>query len=266
MNALELLRSTLDGTETEDYPYRHDLRKVRDLARSAIAAAAAISAAVGSLPDEIEQTARALDRLITQAPERTAEIADGLRQFRQEVATFVILDGGAALNAAPDIEAAATAARVARATAEQQAVEIGRLLDGAQRLVGQSADDQLARHYREQANAESKAADSWRARTLGSFAATLGFGVVTTLFALLRDPAWAKVLGTGSMSFALGALTTYLGTQAKLHRGRETTYRQAELKLAVVTPMLDSIGPDERDQVRADVIKLVFDTEPTNSL
>lgn len=265
MEPLQLLTETLAATAEDDHPYRNDLAATRDLAGAAIALAEARLTTGGDLPPPLRAAAGELDDLVRKTPERMAEITAALWRFQQAVVTFIVLADDGSHSAALDLRGAAATATAACNEAEANAAEIHRLLQSAQLLVGQAADDKLAGHYGMRADEEARAANSWRRSTLAGFAGTLALSVVTVAFAIFGDRTLSQVLGTGALSLALGGLTGYLTTQAKLHRDRETTFRQAELKLTVVSPMLDSISTAARDDLQVEVVKLLFQTERPSS-
>lgn len=260
-DALELLSQTLQATAEEDHPRRHDLADVRTRALLAIRAARTVQSFVGYTPDEMQERARALDDLLRRTPEDLQAIHDALSAFRVEVSTFIVLDGSADELGRHSLEGAAEAAGEARHRAVQAASEVDRLLDAAQRLVTRAADDELAKHYRKGADDEASAADRWRSWTIVGFAGTLALGASTAALSIFGDRTFEEVIGAGTFSVAIGGLTAFLATQAKLHRDRETAFRQAELKLAVVSPMLDAISADARDALQVEVVKLLFQTE-----
>jgi hypothetical protein len=258
---LELLRETLDATAEEDHLQRHELADIRTRAGHAISAAKAVESQVGYLPDEIATRARTLDNLIRRTPEDRQSIADAFAAFRTEVSTFVVLDGSADDIGRRNIGGAAEVVAEARQRAEGAASEVDRLLDATQRLVTRAADDELAKHYRNTANEEASAADRWRMWTITGFAGTLALGAGTAALSIFGDRTLEELIGGATFSLAIGGLTAFLATQSKLHRSRETTFRQAELKLAVVSPMLDAISASGRDALQVEVVRLLFETE-----
>lgn len=260
-NSLELLAQTLRATADEDHLQRHDLTEVRQQGSAAIELARVIEAGVGDVPESLSRAAHLLDELVRNTPAKMEDIRDALAGFRREVATFIVLDGSADQLTGLDFRSVANAASEAQLTAETAAGEIERLLGSSQRLVSRAADDELAKHYRESADDEATAADTWRRRTICGFVGTLALGATTAAISIFAQRSLEEVVGAGSFSLAVGGLTTFLATQAKLHRGRETTFRNAELKLAVVAPMLDAMSSDVRDNLQMEVVKLLFETE-----
>lgn len=260
-NPLDLLSQTLAATADEDHRHRHELEPVRKRGRTAIEAARSVESLTGELPEEVALAARRLDDLVRNTPGDGAQILEALSGFRREVATGLVLDGDMEHVAGIDLGGIAAAVADARRQAETAASEIDRLLDSAQRLVTRAANDELAKHYRDRANDEGKAADRWRFFTIVGFVGTIALGAVTAGLSILGNRTVQEILGAGTFSVAIGAFTAFLASQSKVHRDRETTFRQAELKLAVVSPMLDAISAEARDEMQVQVVKLLFETE-----
>jgi hypothetical protein len=258
-DALARLKQTLTTASAPENEYRADLaealREIRRLLKEVEVAAVSPRSSLAQAADDVE---RALGSFRGDADQLNSLI----NNLRQEVAVALTLDVDPdhrlSLNQAS--EAAAEAARL-EAEMRARSDQMARLLDGARRLVGDAADDKLAKHYRSEADKERDLANTWRKWTIAGFSLTLLFALATAALAIIGERELESILGTGGLGIATGGFTGYLGSQAGLHRARETSFRQAELRLAVIGPMLDAVSPDGRDSVRSEVVKRLFGDE-----
>lgn len=260
-DALKRLAQVLDSSAAEENEYRHEIDGIRNRSRNLVDLLQGIP--LETSPSSLGTSADGLAKAIGSYRGDLAALDGPLNEFTTQVAIARAL----ATSAIEGTDSGVLTKELADAvdSAKRSSNELDRLLGGARRLVGNAAEDRLAADYRTKADENKTDADNWRIWTIVGLIFTLMLSATTTGLAIFAHKGLVGVFSTGGLSLATAGFTGFLASQAKLHRERETTYRNAELRMAIIGPLIDSIEPTARDDVRADVVKLLFGNSPDPS-
>lgn len=147
-------------------------------------------------------------------------------------------------------------------------VKVHGRLEEVVKLHGVIADTSTTGAFREEAKTQKTAADKWRgvAVWFGILAAVLAVGAIV-LAALEPDAASSAsaVIGKVTATLVAAGIAAYAGRQSGRHREREEEAKQLELELVAFPPFIESLGEDQRREVRQAFAERAFKGRPSEA-
>lgn len=141
-----------------------------------------------------------------------------------------------------------------RTSAETQASDFVSQLQGkrdeAARIVQIVGNIGVTGNYQTIAEKEGTSANIWRLITFGVFVVAAGFGALTLLEFGQAGISWQAALVRMVFAFVVASIALYTGRESARHRTNSDAARRAELELASLGPFMESLSPEERNEIR----------------
>lgn len=135
---------------------------------------------------------------------------------------------------------------------------IQKKLDEAKSLVNVIGNVGVTGNYQKIANEHKKAANSWRILAI-VFMAGLSILLIITIWDISSaNYDWIKSLIRVIAAAALSYPATYAAKESSKHRKLETINRKLELELASLTPFIELLPEDKKQEIKADLVKNYF--------
>ena len=128
----------------------------------------------------------------------------------------------------------------------------------AKELLGLVRDTAVTGNYDTIASQERRSANIWRWIALFFFTAMVVTALATVHFLVKEGFDWKIALFRLATSLIIGIPGVFAARESARHRARERRKRKYQLELAAIDPYLESLDPNERQRIKAELTTRMF--------